>query len=140
MLPGNITSDDIDGARRCWKKSGEERRYYLQWMSAYQSSPFPYRWDCSTKSSIIPPNESMAVRGRCVDWVPLLPSSFKSRFYKTLLRRVILKGLMLVERNVGSSFSEIYRKWFNKISNRDKRWSFLECLEGLEMNNFWLGF
>ena len=48
--------------------------------------------------------------------------------------------LLLLEKKVGSNFSGIYRKFFDKISNRDERWSFLECLEGLELNDFWLGF
>ena len=139
MLSENITLDDIDIARTNWKRSGMERPYFLKFMSGYQSSPFPYRWDVSRRSSIIPPDESMVVRGR-YDQIPLLPSSFKSRFHKATLRRVILKRLLLVETKIGSNFSGIYREWFDKISNRDERWSFLECLEGLELNDFWLGF
>ena len=47
---------------------------------------------------------------------------------------------MLVESSVGSNFIGIYREWFDKISNRDERWSFLEYLEGLKMNDYWFGF
>ena len=48
--------------------------------------------------------------------------------------------LLLVEKEVRSNFSGIYRKWFDKISNGDERWFFLEYLEGLELNDFWFGF
>lgn len=48
--------------------------------------------------------------------------------------------LLLVEKEVRPNFSGIYREWFDKISNGDERWSFLEYLEGLELNDFWFGF
>ena len=44
--------------------------------------------------------------------------------------------LLLVEKEVGSNFSEIHRELFDKISDGDKRWSFLEYLEGRELNDF----
>lgn len=47
-----------------------------------------------------------------------------------------MKDLLTVEAGIGSNFSGIYREWFDKISNRDERWSFLEYLEGLEMADF----
>ena len=82
----------------------------------------------------------MAARGSCVDWTPLDPSSFKSRFHKARVRWQMSKSLIMVESEVGSNFTGIYREWFDKISDRDERWSFLECLEGLEMNDYWFGF
>jgi len=54
MLPRNITSDDIAKAQGYWKSFGNDRREYLYWQSAYQASPFPYRWHVPTQSSIIP--------------------------------------------------------------------------------------
>lgn len=140
MRPANITSDDTDRVQKHWKWSGRERRYYLEWMPVYEFSPFPYRWNFSTRSSIIPHDEWKAVRGRCMDQIPPLPSSFKSRFHKATVRRIMLQRLMLVERDIGSNFSGIYREWFDKISNRDERGSFLESLECLELNDFWVGF
>ena len=140
MLARNITSDDIGEAQEGWELSGKERQKYLYCVSYYQSSPFPYRWNLATRSSIIPSDESMAVRGRCVDWTPLDPSSFRSRFHKARMRCKMLKTILIVEREVGSNFSWIYRDWFDKISNRDERWSFLEFLEGLELNDYWFGF
>lgn len=52
----------------------------------------------------------------------------------------MLKRLLLVETNVGSNSSRVYRELFDKIANRDDRWSFLEFLEGLELNDLWFGF
>ena len=139
MLSKNITLDDFDRARIHWKRSGRTWPYFLNLMPDYQSSPFPYRWEVSTRSSIMPPDGSMAVRGRC-DQIPLIPSSFKSRFHKATLRREMLMKLLLVEKEVRPNFSGIYREWFDKISNGDERWSFLEYLEGLELKDYWFGF
>ena len=119
MLSRNITLDDIDRARTHWKRSGKERPYFLSFMSHYQSSPFPYRWDVSTRSSIIPPDGSKVVRGRC-DQIPLPPLSFKSRYHKATLRREMLKRILFMETHVGSNLSRIYREWFDKISNGDQ--------------------
>ena len=142
ILSRNITLDDIDRARIYWKRSSEERLYFLKELSHYQCSPFPYRWDVSMRSSIIPPDGSKVMRGhqgRC-DQTPLLPSFFKSRYHKATLRREMLKRILFMETHVGSNLSSIYREWFDKISNGDERWSFLEYLEGLELNDFWFGF
>ena len=139
MLSRNITLDDIDRARTHWRRSGKERPYFLSFMSHYQSSPFPYRWDVSTRSSIIPPDGSKVVRGRC-DQIPLPPLSFKSRHHKAKLRHEMLKRILFMETHVGSNLSRIYREWFDKISNGDEHWSSLEYLEGLELNDFWFGF
>ena len=140
MLSRNITSDDIGYAQANWEVSGKFQKEYLYCTSVYQASPFPYKWDFATRSSIIPSDESMAVRGRCIDWTIPLSSSFKSRFHKARVRYTMSQRLVFVEEHIGSDFSGIYREWFDKISNRDERWSFLEFLEGLEMNDFWLGF
>ncbi len=45
----------------------------------------------------MPPDGSMAERGRC-DQIPLIPSSFKSRFHKATLRREMLMKLLIVEK------------------------------------------
>ena len=34
----------------------------------------------------------------------------------------MLMRLLLVETNVGSNSSRVYREWFDKIANRDDRW------------------
>ena len=86
MLPRNITPDDIGEAQESWELSGKERQKYLGCVSDYQSSPFPYRVNFATRSSIIPPDKSMAVRGRYVDLTPLDRSSFISRFHKAMVR------------------------------------------------------
>ena len=139
MLPKNLTSDDISEVQKIWKLSGTKYPFFQGWQLVYHSSPFPYRWDSPTKSSIIPSDETMAVNeDRYRSIVPL--SSFKSRFHKAYVRWLMSKRLLLVESGVGSNFSGIYREWFEKISSRDQRWSFLEYLEGVEMNDFWFGF
>ena len=140
MLPTNLISDDIGDVQQDWKLSGKVRQFYLETVSEYQSSPFPYRWNFATRWSIIPTDESMAARGNYIVWTPPDPSSFKSRFHKARVRWRMSRSLMLVESSVGSNFTGIYREWFDKISNRDERWSFLEYLEGLEMNDYRFGF
>ena len=139
MLPKNVTSDDIVESQKHWKWSGTQGQYFRGWQSTYQSSPFPYKWDFHTRSSIIPSDETMAVnKDRYWSTVPL--SSFKPRFHKAKVRWLMSKKLLLVESEIGSNFSGIYREWFEKISSQDERWSFLECLEGVEMNDFWFGY
>ena len=140
MLPRNITSNDINDVQKDWELSGKYRQDYLQGVSVYQASPFPYRWNVATRSSIIPTDESMVARGNRVEWTPLDPSSFKSCFHKARVRWRISRSLMTVKNWFTSNFTGIYQEWFDKISNRDERWSFLEYLEGLEMNDLWFGF
>jgi len=132
MLPRNITLDDISQSRRYWKAAGEDSRDYLRRMEASRSSP----WGSPLNLFIIPAELAGVVRARPTDWIPLLPSSFKTRFHKASVRLRLLMALKLVERDVGSNISGTYWEWFDKISNRDERWSFLEYLEDLEMSNF----
>lgn len=141
ILPRNITLDDICKARGYWKSSAKCSRGYLRWMGVYRSSPFPYKWSFPTKLSIIPFESLGIVRARPTKLNSLLPSTFKARFHKASVRSEMLKHLMILEKmNVKSNLSGIYREWFNKISNRNERWSFLEYLEGLEMTDFGVGF
>lgn len=54
--------------------------------------------------------------------------------------RWIVPRLLLIELENGSNFRRIYREWFDKISNQNEQGSFLKYLEGVEMNDFWIGF
>ena len=47
---------------------------------------------------------------RCVDWTPLDALFFKSRFYKAVVRKKILRCLMMMKREVDFNFSGIYRE------------------------------
>ena len=86
MLSTNLISDDIGDVQQDWKLSGKVWQFYLETVSEYQSSPFPYRWNFATRWSIISTDESMAARGNCIDWTPPDPSSFKLRFHKARMR------------------------------------------------------
>ena len=109
MLPRNVTSDDIVESQKLWKWSGTQGQYFRGWQSTYQSSPFPYKWDFHTRSSIIPSDETMAVnKDRYWSTVPL--SSFKPRFHKAKVRWLMSKKLLLIESEIGSNFGGIYRK------------------------------
>ena len=57
-----------------------------------------------------------------------------------MIRWKMSNSLRLGESVINPNFTGIYREWFEKISNRDERSSFLENLEGLEVNDYWFGF